>query len=88
MLRALLLLVCLSAFSPGYAFNTNFSNFFSHADSAKSGAKNRAAATAKARHGGKVLSVSQSKKDGETVYKVKLLLDSGRIKIVKIKGKS
>ncbi len=87
-LRVLLLLVCLCVFTPGYAFNTNFADLFSQSDAAKSGEKNRAAASAKAKYGGKVLSVSKSKKDGEIVYKVKLLLDSGRIKIVRTKGKS
>lgn len=48
--------------------------------------KSRAAAQAKAKHGGKVLSVREMERDGQTIYKVKLLLDSGRIKIVTIKG--
>ncbi len=43
-----------------------------------------AAAQAQARYGGKVLNVSKSKSNGRTVFKVKLLLDSGRIKIVTI----
>lgn len=49
--------------------------------------KSQAAAQAQSRYGGKVLSVSTSKRDGRTVYKVKLLLDSGRIKIVSINGR-
>lgn len=43
-----------------------------------------AAAQAQARYGGKVLNVSKSTVNGRTVYRVKLLLDSGRIKIVTI----
>ncbi|VUD53201.1 hypothetical protein TDB9533_01787 [Thalassocella blandensis] len=43
-----------------------------------------AAAKAQAQHGGKVLNVSKSTVNGRTVYRVKLLLDSGRIKIVTI----
>ena len=41
-----------------------------------------AAARAQAQHGGRVLSVSR---DGE-VYRVKLLLDSGRVITVTVKG--
>lgn len=43
-----------------------------------------AAAQAQAQYGGKVLNVSKSTSNGRTVYRVKLLLDSGRIKIVTI----
>lgn len=43
-----------------------------------------AAAQAQARYGGKVLKVSKSTSNGRTVYHVKLLLDSGRIKVVTI----
>jgi len=51
-----------------------------------SSGKQRAASQAQARYGGKVLSVSKSSRNGQTKYKVKLLLDSGRIKIVTIEG--
>lgn len=86
-LRPLILLVGMCALSPSYAFNKTSADLFCRPDYQQSGGKNRAAASAKAKHGGKVLSVSESKKDGRVVYKVKLLLDSGRIKIVKIKGR-
>lgn len=43
-----------------------------------------AAAQARKQYGGKVLSVSKSTANGRTVFKVKLLLDSGRIKVVTI----
>lgn len=46
--------------------------------------ESQAAAKARAKYGGKVLSVSTSDRDGRKVYKVKLLLESGRIKIVTI----
>ncbi len=69
------------------AFSNNFADlFFDTVEMQKESAKNRAAAKAKAQHGGKVLSVRETSKDGRTLYKVKLLLDSGRIKIVTIKG--
>lgn len=46
----------------------------------------QAAAIAKQRHGGKVLSVQKQTQNGKTIYKVKLLQDSGRVKIVTIDG--
>lgn len=46
--------------------------------------KSRAADIARAAHGGKVLSVDEVNSDGRTVYRVKLLLDGGRIKIVTV----
>ncbi|PCK08165.1 MAG: hypothetical protein COA42_10610 [Alteromonadaceae bacterium] len=46
--------------------------------------KSRAAQQAKSKHGGKVLSVSKKTDDGHTTYRVKLLLDSGRVKVVSI----
>lgn len=46
----------------------------------------KAAAIAKSKFGGKVLSVSKQNSNGKTVYKVKLLQDSGRVKIVTIDG--
>ncbi|WNO09495.1 PepSY domain-containing protein [Teredinibacter sp. KSP-S5-2] len=46
----------------------------------------QAAAIAKQRHGGKVLSVQKQNQNGKTIYKVKLLQDSGRVKIVTING--
>ncbi|WP_086929739.1 PepSY domain-containing protein [Agarilytica rhodophyticola] len=52
----------------------------------KASGKSQAAAQAQSQYGGKVLSVNTSKRDGRTVYRVKLLLDSGRIKIVSING--
>ncbi len=50
-------------------------------------AQARAAAKAKKQYGGKVLNVKEKKSnDGRTVFKVKLLLESGRIKIVTVEG--
>lgn len=47
----------------------------------------QAAASAKKKHGGKVLNVRKvSSKDGKTTYKVKLLLDGGRVKTVTVSG--
>ena len=44
-----------------------------------------AAALAKKQYGGKVVHVSQSEENGRKVYKVKLLLDGGRVKMVTIR---
>jgi uncharacterized membrane protein YkoI len=46
--------------------------------------KSRAADIARAAHGGKVLSVDEVNSNGRTLYRVKLLLDGGRIKIVTV----
>ena len=45
-----------------------------------------AAKKAQSQHGGKVLSVEQKKTDDGVVYYIKLLLDSGRVKTVTIRG--
>lgn len=47
--------------------------------------KKSAAAIAKKQHGGKVVNVSASEEKGRKVYKVKLLLDGGRVKMVTIR---
>lgn len=46
--------------------------------------KARAADVARSAHGGKVLTVDEVVQNGRTVYRVKLLLDGGRIKIVTV----
>lgn len=87
-LSSLLLSLVIAATSiapaSSFAFSNNFSDLFKNADEKKAGGKGAAAQKAKAKYGGKVLSVSESKRDGKSYYKVKLLLDSGRIKIVNI----
>lgn len=50
--------------------------------------KSTAAELARQAYGGKVLSVDEIKEDGQTIYRVKLLLDGGRIKIVTVDGNS
>lgn len=60
--------------------------YYAITDAKGSSGKSRAAARAKAAHGGKVLSVTETSQNGQKVYRVKLLLDSGRVKIVTIKG--
>lgn len=50
--------------------------------------KSRAADIARSSHGGKVLSVDEVNSDGRIVFRVKLLLDGGRIKIVTVDGNS
>lgn len=47
----------------------------------------QAAAAAKQQHGGKVLNVQKVvTKNGKVIYKVKLLLDGGRVKTVTVSG--
>lgn len=46
--------------------------------------KSAAAEQARAQYGGKVLKVDETTDGGRTVYRVKLLLDGGRIKIVTV----
>ena len=46
----------------------------------------QAASMARKRHGGKVLDVKTIRSEGRVVYRVKLLLDSGRVKVVTING--
>lgn len=41
--------------------------------------KAQAAEKARAKHGGKVLGVSEKEKEGRTIYRVKLLLEGGKI---------
>lgn len=50
--------------------------------------KSMAAELARQAYGGKVLSVDEIKEDGQTIFRVKLLLDGGRIKIVTVDGNS
>ncbi len=50
--------------------------------------KSQAAESARQAYGGKVLSVDEIKEDGRVLYRVKLLLDGGRIKIVTVDGDS
>lgn len=50
--------------------------------------KSKAADIARSAHGGKVLSVDEVNSDGRVVFRVKLLLDGGRIKIVTVDGNS
>ncbi len=48
--------------------------------------KSKAAEIARERYGGKVLKVTEVSKGSTVVYRVKLLLDSGRVKLVTIDG--
>ncbi len=85
LLSSLLLLGATTA-QPALAFNNNFSDLFMGEENQKDSGKGRAAAKAQRQYGGKVLSVREVKSSGEPIYKVKLLLDSGRIKIVTVTG--
>ncbi|MFL0800752.1 MAG: hypothetical protein K6L80_09915 [Agarilytica sp.] len=84
--RAALFVLSLGTMSNSLAFSNTFADLFFDVEQQKNSSKNRAAAKAQSQHGGKVLSVKEYTTDGRTHYKVKLLLDSGRIKIVRIKG--
>ena len=48
----------------------------------------KAAKLVKSKYGGKVLSVKSVKTDAGTDYRVKVLLDSGVVKLVSVSGKS
>lgn len=50
--------------------------------------KSEAAELARARYGGRVLKVDEVSNGGRVVYRVRLLLDGGRIKTVNIDGNS
>ena len=50
----------------------------------KDAGESKAAAYATSNHGGKVLSVDKRNQEGRVVYRVKLLQDSGHIKIVTV----
>lgn len=50
--------------------------------------KSDAAQAAKDAYGGKVLKVEEVKKGSKTIYRVKLLLDGGRVKTVTVDGSS
>ena len=53
---------------------------------AESVGKAQAAEKARAKHGGKVLDVSEKVRDGKKVYRVKLLLDGGKVIYVTVDG--
>ena len=48
--------------------------------------KRQAASIARKKYGGKVLNVKTIHSEGRIVYRVKLLLDAGRVKVVTVKG--
>lgn len=50
--------------------------------------KSGAAEAARSAYGGKVLNVDEQQEGGKTVYRVKLLLADGRVKIVTVDGDS
>lgn len=75
---ALVLCAGLSAL-PTHAAAASFS-YVSFAAASKSAA----AEQARSQYGGKVLKVDETTDGGRTVYRVKLLLDGGRIKIVTV----
>lgn len=50
--------------------------------------KSRAADIARAAHGGKVLKVEEVNNNGQVIFRVKLLLDGGRVRIVTVDGRS
>lgn len=87
--RALPVMLCTVLLNTGLLFSAPAAAYSTHSFNAdvsmqNSSGKSRAAAKAKARYGGKVLSVTKKQRDGRTVYRVKLLLDSGKVKIVTV----
>ena len=79
LLRAALFSACLALVSVNTAY----------AQQKKSNevSKSQAASKAKQQHGGKVLNVSKvSSKNGKATYRVKLLLNGGRVKTVTVSG--
>jgi len=85
LMYSFILVMSAHATSQNLAFSTTFADLFMVAEYKGGSGKSRAAAQAQSKYGGKVLSVSESHQNGKVVYKVKLLLNSGRIKIVKIR---
>ncbi len=49
---------------------------------------NRAAAIAKKHYGGKVMSIDARERDGRVIYRVKLLQDDGRLRQVRVDGRT
>ena len=82
-LRVFLLLVCLLVVAGGWSAPTPVLAQPAGSAAQKSAMTPReAAAKARAQHGGKVLNVSRQ----GSAYRVKLLLDSGRVITVTVKG--
>lgn len=48
----------------------------------------RAAAIAKKRYGGKVMSIDSRKHDGRVIYRIKLLQEDGRLRNVRVDGRT
>lgn len=88
-LRFLGLLALLAA-APGLAWGHVGQSRPSNLYLAQSGAisKSEAAEMARARYGGRVLKVDEVNNGGRVVYRVRLLLEGGRIKTVNIDGNS
>lgn len=80
------LLVFLFVTEPVFAYDLHSDPARGERAENRQSGKNAAAAQAQSQYGGKVLSVSEEGGEGRKVYKVKLLLDSGRIKIVTVYG--
>ncbi len=55
---------------------------------ASSVGKSAAAEAARSAYGGKVLKIEEVKKGNKTLYRVRLLLDDGRVKTVTVDGSS
>lgn len=70
------------------AVNAQADTRLDHLASLAAVGKSQAAESARQAYGGKVLSVDEIKDGGRTLYRVKLLLDGGRIKIVTVDGDS
>ncbi len=77
------------AFSP-VAAGPKFSKGHKHSLLAAQGtiSRDQAAATARSATGGRVLSVDSQQRRGRLVYRVKVLLKGGRVRVVNVDGQS
>ncbi len=82
-LATVLLAIAVASFAKPYTTLAQHSESNQHAAGIN---KSQAADIAKAKFGGKVLQVEELDKAGTIIFRVKLLLHGGRIKIINIKG--
>ena len=78
-----------ASFSPAFA-NPKFSLGHKHSLLAAQGtvSRDQAAATARSATGGRVLSVDSQQRRGRLVYRVKVLLQGGRVRVVNVDGQT
>lgn len=84
----IIVLFCSFAAGAAYSFSVSVGNGSAPMVLAQAGtiSRGQAASIAQSRYGGKVLSINKRQQGGQVIYRVKLLLDTGRVKIVRING--